>query len=298
MPSSGPYDEYALDPRAVRRGFDRASASYASAAGVQAEIRSRLLERLDLVKLQPETVLDLGSASGQSSRALKDRYPKSQVIALDASLPMLSEARRAQGLLRRFQRVAADAHRLPIRAQAIDLAFSNLMLAWCGDPDLVFSETARVLRVGGLFMFTSLGPDTLQELRAAFRRIDAHTHVHRFIDMHDTGDALMRAGFAEPVMDTERLTVTYPSADRLIDDLRRSGSLNATVGRRRGLLGRNAWGEVARHLEANRDQGLLRVSVEVVYGHAWRAERSQRRGSASGEIAIPISGIRKSLKRA
>jgi len=291
MPSSGPYDEYALDPRAVRRGFDRASASYANAAGVQAEIRARLLERLDLVKLQPATVLDLGSASGQSSRALKDRYPKSQVIALDASLPMLSEARRAQGLLRRFQRVAADAHRLPIRAEAIDLAFSNLMLAWCTDPDRVFSETARVLRAGGLFMFTSLGPDTLRELREAFRRVDAHTHVHRFIDMHDIGDALLRAGFAEPVMDTERLTVTYASAERLMEDLRGSGAANATAGRRRGLLGRNAWGEVARHLDANREQGLLKLSVEVVYGHAWRAELPRSRRERPGEVAIPIAGI-------
>ena len=140
---SSPLDEYQLDMRAVRRGFDRASKTYARAAVVQAEIRARLLERLDLVKLQPMRTLDLGAASGQSSRALKDRYPKSQVFALDLSTGMLAEAAREQRFLRRFERIATDAQRLPLRDGAIDLAFSNLMLAWCNNPDAVFREKRR-----------------------------------------------------------------------------------------------------------------------------------------------------------
>jgi malonyl-CoA O-methyltransferase len=290
---SSPIDEYQLDMRAVRRNFDRASKTYARAAVVQAEIRARLLERLDLVKLQPTRTLDLGAASGQSSRALKDRYPKSQVFALDLSIGMLAEAAREQRLLRRFQRIAADAQRLPLRDGAIDLAVSNLMLAWCNNPDAVFRETARVLRPEGLFMFTTLGPDTLRELRTAFRRIDARTHVHRFIDMHDLGDALMRAGFSEPVMDTERLTITYKSTHAFLSELRATGSTNATAGRRRGLLARNHFEAIERELESQRRDGSIPLSLEVVYGHAWRGtDRMQERANPS-EFTVPLSSLRR-----
>lgn len=286
-----PLDEYLLDARAIQRGFDRASTTYSAAAAVQAEIRARLIERLDLVRLQPAQVLDLGAASGQSTRALLDRYPKAQIVALDHSLAMLGEAQGAQRWLRRFTRIAGDAHRLPLAGGTIDLAFSNLMLAWSNDPDLVLREIARTLRAGGLFTFTTLGPDTLIELREAFRTIDTYTHVHRFIDMHDWGDALMRAGFAEPVMDTERLTVTYPSSDALLDELRRSGVTNATLGRRRGLLAREALKRVKDQLDERRRDGRLSISVEVVYGHAWRATPSER--PKAGEFAIPVGAIRR-----
>ncbi len=290
MPS--PIDEYHLDMRAVRRGFDRASKTYARAAVVQGEIRARLLERLDLVKLQPNRTLDLGAASGQSSRALKDRYPKSEVLALDLSHSMLREAAREQRWLRRFERAVSDAQRLPIRDGTIDLLFSNLMLAWCNDPDAVFREAARVLRTEGLFTFTTLGPDTLKELRRAFLAADSQTHVHRFIDMHDLGDALMRAGFSEPVMDTERLTITYDSARALMRELRGSGATNVTAGRRRGLFGRAAFGAVQRELEAQRREGVISLSVEVVYGHAWRGPDVPAH-RAAGEFAIPISAVRR-----
>ena len=290
---SSPIDEYQLDMRAVRRSFDRASKTYARAAVVQAEIRARLLERLDLVKLQPTRTLDLGAASGQSSRALKDRYPKSQVFALDLSIGMLAEAAGEQRFLRRFERIAADAQRLPLRDGAIDLALSNLMLAWCNNPDAVFRETARVLRPDGLFMFTTLGPDTLKELRTAFRRIDARTHVHRFIDMHDLGDALIRAGFSEPVMDTERLTITYKSTRALLSELRATGSTNATAGRSRGLLGRAHFDAIGRELESQRRDGSIPLSLEVVYGHAWRGTDRMQERARPGEFTVPLSSLRR-----
>lgn len=288
-------DEYALDVHRVRRMFDRASHTYARSAVVQGEIRGRLLERLDLVKLQPERVLDLGAASGQSSRALMERYRNAHVLALDFSVQMLREAAHQQRWLKRFARLGADAQQLPVRDAAIDLVFSNMMLAWCNDPDAVFRETARVLRRDGLFMFTTLGPDTLKELREAFGEVDAYTHVHRFIDMHDLGDALMRAGFIEPVMDTERLSVTYPSLRALMQELQMSGAGNATQGRRPGLLGRRHFERLERRFDASRrTDGAIPQSVEVVYGHAWSGGR--RPAPRPNEFAVPIATLRRSKR--
>jgi malonyl-CoA O-methyltransferase len=284
-------DEFFLHPRAVRRSFDRASATYDRAAAVQGEIRARLIERLDIVRLEPNAVLDLGSGTGHASRELKRRYPSAQVLALDSSMPMLRQSARQQRLLRRFVPLCADAHRLPLQSQAFDLVLSNLLLEWCHDPDAVFAEVGRVLRPKGLFTFTTLGPDTLKEVRELWRGVDDFTHVHRFIDMHDFGDALVRAGFAEPVMDTERLTVTYPSLAALLDEVRGSGAHNIAEGRPRGLTSRRRGAAVqARGAELTRN-GPLRISVEVVHGHAWSTgERPSRR--AGDEILVPIERLR------
>ena len=286
-------DEFFLDPRVVRRAFDAASSTYEAAAGVQAEIRSRLLERLDLVRLQPSVVLDLGAGPGRGARALKDRYPRAEIIALDFSERMLERAARQQRLLRRFRRVAADVHRLPLKDASVDLAFSNLMLEWSAYPDTALREIRRVLAPNGLFTFTTLGPDTLKELRAAWRRIDAYAHVHRFIDMHDIGDALMRAQFAEPVMDVERLTVTYADLSALRRELKQTGSRNLAEGRRTGLVGGRAGAEI---LSGLMQEGVLPVSVEVVYGHAWAGELRSR-GGMRGEALVSIQALRNRTKR-
>ncbi len=284
-------DEFFLDPRAVRRSFDRASRTYDAAAAVQAEIRTRLLERLDIVRLDPTAVLDLGAGTGHASRDLKRRYPSAQVVALDSSLSMLRQSARQQRLLRRFHPVCADAHRLPLQTHSLDLVLSNLLLEWCHDPDSVFAEVARVLRPKGLFTFTTVGPDTLKEVRELWRGVDAFTHVHRFIDMHDFGDALLRAGFAEPVMDTERLTVTYPSLAALLDEIRGSGARNLAQGRPRGLTSRARGAVVRARSEDPGRNGPLRISVEVIHGHAWSVgERRSRR--AGDEVLVPIERLR------
>ncbi len=284
-----PFDEYFLDARAVRRAFDRAAATFDAAAVVHAEIRTRLLERLDVVRLDPALIVDLGAATGHGSRALQDRYRRSQVLAIDVSTRMLGEARRQQRWLRRFQRVAADAARLPLRDGSVDMAFSNLMLQWCSDPDAIFRETRRVLRAGGLFTFASLGPDSLRELRTAWAGVEARVHVHRFIDMHDLGDALVRAGFAEPVMDTERLTITYPGVEALSRELRRSGSANRAAGRRGGLTGKATAQGFGKALEATRVAGTVPITLEVVYGHAWAAAGGREKDR--GEIRIGVDRI-------
>ena len=287
-----PLDEFFLDSRVVRRAFDAASATFDGAAAVHAEIRQRLLERLDVVRIKPEVVVDLGAGTGHASRALRDRYSSAQVIAADLSPKMLRQAGRQQRLFRRFSRMAADAHLLPLKNGTVDLIFSNLMLQWCSDPDRVFAEMRRVLKSDGLMTFTTLGPDSLRELRAAWARVDAHTHVHRFIDMHDFGDALLRAGFAEPVMDTERLTITYASFDSLLQELRGSGSHSAAYGRRRTLVGRSTMAGVREAYESLRREGVLPVTLEVVYGHAWAIEREPR-GARRGEVRIPLGEVRR-----
>jgi malonyl-CoA O-methyltransferase len=285
-------DEYYLSSRAVRRAFDAASGGYESAAVVPREIRSRLLERLDLVRLEPAAALDLGAGDGEGARALKDRYPRARVLALDLSFKMLERAARRQRLWRRFERVLGDAQRLPLSDGSVDLVFSNLMLEWCADPDAVFTEVRRVLRPGGLFTFTTLGPDTLKELRERWRRLDAYPHVHRFIDMHDLGDALMRARFAEPVMDVERLTVTYAGFQVLRRELRGTGSRNLAQGRRRGLAGRGYRQGIDEMSRGLMRDGVLPVGLEVVYGHAWAgAVGKAESATPKGEVRVPVSAL-------
>jgi malonyl-CoA O-methyltransferase len=271
-------DEYALDISRVRRSFDRAAATYDAAAVLHAEVRSNLLARLDLMALTPRVVLDAGAGTGHASRALKRRYPKALVIALDSSQRMLRAARRQQSWLRPFGRVCADAERLPVADGTVDLIVSNLMLQWC-NPDQVFAEFRRVLAPHGLLSFTSLGPDTLRELRSAWRAVDTCTHVNQFIDMHDTGDALVRAGFAAPVLDVERYTLTYLDVQRVAADLKATGAHNSTMGRSRSLTGRRQFAAMQTAYESFRQEGRLPATYEVVFAHAWTpaAGRQQTR---------------------
>lgn len=282
-------DEHELENGAIRKSFDAAARTYDRAAVLQAEVRGRLLERLEIVKIEPEVIVDLGAGTGRASRALKSMFPKAHVIALDIAVGMLQEARHQQGLLRRFARVVADGRLLPLRSQSIDLVFSNLMVQWCDPPDAVFAEVQRILKPQGLFTFTTFGPDTLKELRAAWAAVDEHTHVNRFMDMHDVGDALMRAHFAEPVLDVEPFTLTYSDARDLMRELKAIGAHNVTRGRRTGLTGRRALEKMLATYEGFRQDGKLPATYEVVYGHAWGP--IQRSGAPHGETAIPLSAI-------
>jgi malonyl-CoA O-methyltransferase len=282
-----------IDRNSVRRSFDRAAAGYDAAAVLQQRVRGELLERLELVRLEPSLVVDLGAGTGHSSRELRRRYRAARVVALDLSEGMLREARRQQALLRRFDRVIADAAALPLGSGRAQLIFSNLMLHWCGTPDVVLQECRRVIAPGGLFSFTTLGPDTLMELRRAWHAADpAGQHVHNFIDMHDLGDALVRAGFAEPVLDVERYTLTYADVGSLLSDLRAIGGCNSADARPRGLGGRQALARMRLAYEAVRDlEGRLPASCEVVFGHAWVPLSDRTPRSGSGEARIPVTRI-------
>lgn len=284
--------EVPLDTRAVRRSFDAASGDYDAAAVLQKEVRGRLLDRLDFVKVEPEVILDLGAGTGHASRALKDRYRGAQVIALDLAQGMLVEARRRIGWISRFERVCADAGRLPLKDRSVDLVVSNLMLQWCDPPDAVLAEVRRILKPGGLFTFTSLGPDTLRELRVAWSGVDDHPHVHRFIDMHDLGDALVRAGLAEPVLDVEHFTLTYRDARSLMRELKTIGARNAARQRSPGLTGPRALRTLENAYEQFRREGLLPATYEVVYGQAWGSVGEPRAEPAGSEIRIPVESLR------
>ena len=276
---------YSLDHSWVRRGFDRASASYDAAAVLQTDVREQLLQRLDLTDLTPRLALDVGAGTGHASRALQRRYSGARVIALDSSFGMLRAAGRQQAWLRPFSRVCADAERLPLPDDSVDLILSNFMLQW-SDPDACFAEFRRVLAPRGLLSFTTLGPDTLRELRAAWIEVDAHSRVSQFIDMHDIGDALVRAGFAAPVLDVERYTLWYTDVRRLAADLQAIGARNATSGRPRGLTTPRKFAAMEAAYERHRQDGRLPATYEVVFGQAWTPAVKSRPGTDSARVSL------------
>jgi len=278
----------------VRRRFDRAAPGFDAAAVLHSDVRDILLERLGLTALDPRVVLDAGAGTGHSSRALRRRYPRARVIALDASLGMLKVAGRQRSWLRRFDRVCADAHRLPFADGSVDLIVSNLMLPWC-DPDRVFAECRRVLAPRGLLSFTSLGPDTLRELREAMRSLDAQVPIGRFIDMHDLGDALVRAGFAAPVLDVDRYTLTYSDMGGLMTDLKAVGAQDAALGWPRVHGGRDFPALQAAY-EIHRCEGRLPATCEVVFGQAWSPTTAPTaQPGRTGESAVSLEEITRSL---
>ena len=282
-----------LDKRRLRESFTQAADTYDAAAVLQREIADRLLTRLELVRLQPRVILDLGCGTGYDLRRLSQRYPRAQVLGLDIAETMARRARRRSGLWRRWagrcRFACGDAECLPIGTASMDLVVSNLALQWC-DPPSVFAEVRRVLRPGGLFMFTTFGPDTLRELRDAWRAADSAPHVHAFIDMHDLGDMLMRAHFADPVMDMETFTLTYSGVLDVMRDIKHLGAHNAALTRARGLTGKARFARFRAAYEACAREGKIPATYETVYGHAWAPETESPR-SPEGEAVIPVSRI-------
>lgn len=265
-----------LDKQQIRAAFEKAADTYDEVAILQREVGQRLLERLDYLRMQPQRVLDVGAGTGFCSFALSQRYPGVTVTALDIAVNMLRHARATQNIWQRLRRrlsfVAADAEYLPLADASVDMIVSNLTLQWCENLQQVFGEFKRVLAPGGVLMFTSFGPDTLKELRDCWSQVDGYSHVNQFIDMHEVGDALMRAGFAEPVMDMEHITLTYQDAYRLMRDLKQLGAHNVTCQRPRGLTGKQRMQQVVAAYEIFRREGVLPATHEVVYGHAWVSE--------------------------
>ncbi len=283
-----------LDRKEIRAAFERASDTYDVAAVLQREISDRLLERLDFIRLAPARVLDAGCGTGYSLAPLARRYRSASIIGLDMATGMLRQARRRGGwwsrLGSRRQYLAGDFGQLPFADASVDLVFSSLALQWCR-PEAVFAECRRVLRPGGLLIFSTFGPDTLKELRQAWSAVDGGAHVHGFIDMHDLGDQLVHAGFAEPVLDVERLTLTYENARDLLLDLKHLGAHNALATRHRGLTGKRRFSAFTAAYEQWRRDGRLPATYEVVYGQAWIPLGPRNQQYPGGGVGVPLSSI-------
>lgn len=265
-------DNYRLDKARVRASFNRAAETYDAAAVLQKQVREEMLSRLDLVKIAPQAILDAGCGTGHGSFGLQKRFRSAQVYSLDIALGMLQKTNAQQSILSKISGhknlICADIESLPVASNSMGLVWSNLALQWCNDLDAAFTEVARVLQTESLFVFSTFGPDTLKELRAASN--NGHTHVSRFIDMHDIGDALTRAGFSAPVLDIERYTLTYDDVKSVMKDLKAIGAHNATYGRARGLQGKGFLQNLTQQYEQFRTQGKLPATFEVIYGHAWK----------------------------
>jgi malonyl-CoA O-methyltransferase len=282
-------DSYFIDKARVRASFNRAASTYDAAAVLQKLVREEMLSRLDYMKIAPESILDAGCGTGHASIGLQRRFKKASVYSLDIALLMLQKAELEkqnalqspmQKLLHLFspqktsaKLICADIENLPIADNSFGMVWSSLALQWCNDLDIAFAEVSRVLQPESLFFFSTFGPDTLNELRTASREVNSnntHTHVSRFIDMHDIGDALIRSGFSTPVLDVERYTLTYDDVKGVMRDLKSIGANNATEGRARNLQGKGFLQRLTQQYEQFRVNGKLPATFEVVYGHAWK----------------------------
>ena len=290
---------FSLDRRALARSFDRAGAGYDAAAQLQQRVRAELLDRLQYFALDPQCILDLGAGTCRGSVALRRRFARARVIALDIAPGMLKASPRPGWPRRRFERVCADAYALPLASRSIDLIYSNLMLQWCDRPEMVFRELARVLKPGAVLVFSSFGPDTLEELRLAWESVDHGIHVSQFPDMPQLGDALMHAGLIEPVMDVEPHRLLYPDVYALMRELQRIGARNAASQRSRGLTGRDRLQRMIAAYEQRRTAAGLPATFEVIFGAAFgpAAEASGRGDAASpGGYAVPLAALGRSRR--
>ena len=273
--------------------FNRAAPQYEAEARLQQEIANRLIERLQTLPLKPQRIVDLGCGTGKLTRQLQKQYPKADILALDIATNMLQTAR--QQAPRWFSHqyfCCADAHRLPLADNSVDLLVSNLMLQWCGDYKQVFAEFARVLKPEGRLLFSTFGPDTLKELRASWAQVDEHPHVNEFYDLHVLGDALLAAGLLHPVMDIDWLTMTFAEPASAMRHLQKIGAHNVLKQRQRGLMGKDKYRKVIEKYEQYRQEdGRIPATYEVTYGYAAGSQAVQKK--QDGTTYIPVSHLQK-----
>jgi len=266
-----------LNKRRVRQSFNAAANSYDAVAELQRQVGEQILERLGYIKQTFSSIVDVGSGTGYCHKLLRKQYPGADYYALDFAQGMLQKARQKIPFYRRWFNsrctyICADAEFIPIADNSVELIFSNLTLQWMNDPQATYQELYRILKPGGLLMFSSLGPDTLKELRTSWLAADNNLRIHPFIDMHHVGDMLLGAQFSDPVMDVENYTLQYDSVSDLMCELKHLGAHNAQVQQTTGLTGKSKFMKMKQAYEQYRFQGKLPASYEVVFGHAWKNE--------------------------
>lgn len=288
---------YKIDPYKVRCAFGKAANTYKENAVLQGEVNRRLLERLDYIRINPIWILDVGAGNGAATRPLLTRYRQARVYALDSAFEMLSELRRQTKWLpaRRLNRVCAEAACLPFAENSFDLIFSSLTFQWCFALTQVFTEIMRVLKPGGVLLFATLGPDTLQELRHSWSEVDDFEHVNRFVDMHAIGDMMLKAGYGDPVTDIDRIILNYPDIFSLLRSLKAIGANTVAGMRARGLTGKGRFQQMRQHYEVFRSGDGLPATYEIIYGHGWKPtvlSKSQR----DQEVHISLEHLKKTLR--
>ncbi|MCG8324386.1 MAG: malonyl-ACP O-methyltransferase BioC [Thiotrichales bacterium] len=265
-----------LDKPAVIRNFNRAAPTYDQYSALQKQVLEVLLEQLPVFRIAPQRILDLGCGTGRAAAGLRRHYPSSTLIQLDIARAMLQQARRSRRRwLRRDWQLCADADALPLADASMGLVFSSLMLQWSDSLAGLLTDLRRVLRPDGLLLFATLGPGTLQELDTSWQSVEAQNHIHAFPDIQALGELLMRSGYTQPVLATDRLILNYPDLRSVLKDLRCIGAVNSLKSRRRSLTGKGRYQAFARAYETQRADGMLPATYEVIYGHAWRATETQ-----------------------
>jgi len=258
-----------LNLRHVRSNFDRAATQFTKADFIHRVVANGLFERMQPMTLSPRLIVDLGCACGAGSKRLAWQFPKARVLGVDVSAEMLKSAKKRQRWFTRVRELQADATKLPLATGSVDLVFANMLLPWINNPAELFAEVARVLRVDGVFVFSTLGPDSLAEIRAAWGEIDDDLHVHQFPDMHNLGDAVMQANLGDPVLDVDYKQVTYKDTATLFAEMAATGARNSLRDRRRTLTGKGRIKRFYQELEQRLHHGLIELSLEIVYGHAF-----------------------------
>ena len=267
-----PEPDFYVNKSLSRRAFELAAKKYDEAAVLQREVATRLVERLEYMLIEPITILDAGAGTGYCTLDLANRYPNAQVVALDIATNMLQQTRSKSNENNTISYLACDVEHLALADNSVELIVSSLTVQWCNDYIKAFEEFKRVLKPGGSILFTSFGPDALKELRHCWHKVDSDQHVNSFIDMHHIGDALLKAGFEDPVMDNEVITITYKDVYQIMRDLKNIGAHNVLNGRRHSLTGKKRLQAMVAEYEKFRQDGVLPMSYEIVYGHAWSAE--------------------------
>lgn len=265
----------------IQKTFNRV-AEFPAADFLTVEINHRLLEQLEFMRFKPEVIIDLGCGKGYASKVLKNKYPLAEIYSLDLADKIIPKQQNG---------ICANASQLPLRAQSVDLVYSNLMLPWCENMEAIFAEVQRILKPGGLFLFTTFGPETLQELAQAWHDLDNFPHQHLFYDLQDIGDVLLQQQFLDPVIDREMLVVNYQNCEQLCKELKFSGMNNIHKDRRNTLTGKKRWQKFANNINAQANQnGKIPIRFEIIYGHAWRSNVLK---NSNGEFAISVDSILK-----